>query len=448
MKPRRRVAAPRPPTPAPEAPTRDPGDPARELVLGVLGDVLYDAHALAPSLDRALRSLPEREARGFATDVCYGTVRHMRLLEALLAPHLEAPERLPQRVRSVLLAGAYERAVRGTPAHAAVHAWVERVKRGPARERGLAGLVNAVLRRIDASALPAARGAASLEPWLFARLESLLGTHAEAAARGMLEPEPLWLSAADPATARVALERDRVEVAPGPLPGSLRVRAPLPLAQLRAFRDGLVQPQNPSSWAVTWACGEVAGQRVLDLCSGNGVKAVALAARGADVVSVDRDAGKLEAAARNAARLGVAHQALRWDLTTAPPLAAAPVVLLDAPCSGTGTLRGHPEIRLRLTPEALAGLAALQRRLLQSAAPLVAPGGLLVYAVCALTPDEGPEQITRFLQEHPDFAPSTPALGGLPSHPAGPGVVITPEEGRDGFYVAVLTRRAALDPEP
>lgn len=437
--PRSRPA--RTPPPAPGPPPSEGSDPARELVLGVLGDVLYEGRHLAAALDRALPSLPAREARAFATDVCYGTMRHRRALETLLAPHLEAPERLPQRLRTVLLTGAYERAVRGTPAHAAVHAWVERVKRGPVRERGLAGLVNAVLRRVDPAALPRPLGQASLPPWLFERFEALLGADAERAASAMLEREPLWLTAADPERAAAALAADGAEVAAGPLAGSLRVRSPLPLAQLRAYRDGLVQPQNPSSWAVVHACGEVAGRRVLDLCSGNGVKAVALAARGAAVTSVERDPAKLQAAARNAERLGVAHEGVVWDLTTTPALPAAPVVLLDAPCSGTGTLRGHPEITLRVDPEAVRGLAALQARLLASAAPLVAPGGRLVYAVCALTPEEGPAQVARFLATHADFTPTPSALAGLPLRQAGAGAVILPTDALDGFFVAVLERR-------
>ena len=425
------------------APAPDGGsDPARELVLGVLGDVLHGGSQLAPTLDRALTSLASREARAFATDVVYGTVRHLRLLEAALAPRLEAPERLPQRVLSTLLAGSYERTVRGTPAHAAVHAWVERVKRGPARERGLAGLVNAVLRRIGPDDLPEPRGAASLPPWLFGRFHDLLGADAERSARAMLEPEPLWLSAHDPARARAALERDGADVGDGPLAGSLRVRAPLPLRQLGAYRDGLVQPQNPASWAVVRACGAVEGLRVLDLCSGNGVKAVALAARGADVTSVERDSDKLAAAARNAERLGVPHSGLAWDLRSTPDLESAPLVLLDAPCSGTGTLRGHPEIGLRIDPEAVERLAALQGQLLASAAPLVAPGGRLLYAVCALTPDEGPEQVARFLAVHPAFSPVPADLGALPTRPTGAGVTILPVDALDGFFVALLERRA------
>jgi len=422
-------------------PDAQPHDPGREAVLRVVAEVVGGGRHLAPALDATLSGLAEREVRAFVTDVAYGTVRHLRALEAALAPRLEAPERLPERVRLALLAGAYERLLRGTPPHAAVHAWVEVVKRGPRADRALAGLVNAVLRRIGTDDLPTPLGAACLAPWLFERLTLALGGDlAERAALGMLRPEPLWLSAPDVDAARSRLGHDGADVAAGPIGGSLRVRAPRPLRTLAAYREGLVQPQNPASLAVVHACGEVAGVRVLDLCGGHGVKAAALAARGAHVVSVERDEGKLRAAARNAARLGVEIDALAWDLTTPPPLEPAQVVLLDAPCSGTGTLRGHPEIGLRLTPAALASLVDLQARLLRTALTCVAPGGRLVYAVCALTPDEGPHQIERLLAESPAITADAPALDLPHVDASGPGAWIVPEDGLDGFYVAALRR--------
>jgi len=407
----------------------------------VLAEVRGAGRPLAPTLDRALSQLDERAQRGYVTDVCYGTMRHARALERALEPRLAAPERLPERVRLVLLAGAYERLVRATPAHAAVHAWVETVKRGPQRERGLAGLVNAVLRRLQSDDLERPLGRAATPPWLFERFVTLLGADdAEAASAGMLAPEPLWCSASDPGAASAALTAEGAQVEVGPVPGSLRLRAPVPMAQLSAYRNGLVQPQNPTSLAVVHACGDVAGVRVLDLCAGSGIKGAALAARGAAVTSVERDANKLRAGERNNARLGVEVATLAWDLTTAPPLDPADVVLLDAPCSGTGTLRGHPEILLRLDAAAILRLRALQAALLATAADLVNPGGRLIYAVCALTPEEGPELLETFLNARPEFTAAPCELPGLTPRAVGAGVVVVPTDGLDGFFVATLQR--------
>jgi 16S rRNA (cytosine967-C5)-methyltransferase len=395
-----------------------------------------------PSLRLALRAHPEREARAFVTDVCYGALRWRITLEGALAARLEAPERLPNRVRDVLLAGAYERLVRGTPDHAAVHAWVEAVNRGPPRERPLAGLVNAVLRRVDLADVQG-DAALSLPPFLASRFRVLLGADdAARAAHGMRQPAPLWLTASDPERAAASLAAQGARARPGPVPGSLAVQAPLPLERLAAFEHGLVQPQNPASLAVVAACAAGPGERTLDLCGGNGVKAAALAARGAEVTSVEIDPEKVEAAKRNLRRLGVAVTHRVADLRTLPAgIDPAASVLLDAPCSGTGTLRAHPEITLRLSEAALAELTRLQAALLDTAAGLTAPGGLLVYAVCSLTPEEGPEQVEAFVNRHPEFEPVKPNLP-LPARDVGPGAVIVPLEGLDGFFVAALRRAA------
>jgi 16S rRNA (cytosine967-C5)-methyltransferase len=384
----------------------------------------------------ALRDLPEREARAFVTDVAYGVLRWEPALDAALDPLLDAPERLPDRVRDVLRAGAFERAVRGTPPHAAVHAWVEMVKRGPKRHRPLAGLVNAVLRRVDVAREPLR----TLPPWLVEEFRTLLGDDdAGRAAEGMLLPEPLWLTAFDLAGATAALERDGALVREGPVAGSLAVRAPKPLGDLDAFRRGLVQPQNPASLAVVLACEAVPGLRALDLCGGNAVKAAGLAAHGAEVTTVELVPRISAAGRRNLERLGLRAEHVVADLRTPPPLDPAPLVLLDAPCSGTGTLRGHPEIKRRVTPGAVAELAGLQRELLDTAAALTERGGRLVYAVCALTQDEGPRQTAAFLARHPDFA-AVPAALPLPTRLAGAGGVVLPVDGLDGFFVAAFER--------
>jgi 16S rRNA (cytosine967-C5)-methyltransferase len=228
-------------------------------------------------------------------------------------------------------------------------------------------------------------------------------------------------------------------VRPGPLDGSLAVRAPKPLDELAAFRDGLVQPQNPASLAVVRACRARPGLRVLDLCGGNAVKAAGLAAAGARVTSVELLPHIARAGQRNLQRLGLEADVLVADLRTPPPLPPAPLVLLDAPCSGTGTLRGHPEIKRRLTPAGVVELAALQADLLDSAATLTEVGGRLVYAVCALTPAEGPEAIDAFLARHPTFEASEPPLP-LATRAAGRGRIVLPVEGLDGFFVAALDR--------
>lgn len=414
-----------------------PGGDAREIALELARRVTRGAllsRELGRALDRA--GLAPRD-RSLVTDLAYGVVRHRLWLDAALAARLRDPGGLPEEVLEALRLGAYEILVRGTPPHAAVDSWVTIVRR---RHPRLAGLTNAVLRRLAPAGDADAATRASLPAWLWRRFEAALGPDAAAVAAAMRRPGPLWLTAFDPAAGE-ALESEGCDVADGPLPGTLRVRCPGRLGDLRAFRDGLVQPQNPASAWVARATGARPGERVLDLCSGRGVKAAQLAAAGADVEAVELSARKVDQARRNLARLGLTVRHRVADLARGPgETEPAPRVLLDAPCTGTGTLRGHPEIALRLGEADLARATELQDALLDTAAALVEPGGVLVYAVCSLTPDEGPERIDALRTRHAAFAPE-PLEPPLPHRAAGPGVFLLPEDGLDGFFVARLRRR-------
>lgn len=401
--------------------------------------VLRGAFASA-ELQRSLGAVAESRDRAFITDLVYGTLRHLPYLDRALAERLPAPERLPDEVLCALRIGSYERLIAGTPDHAAVHAWVEVVAQSHPK---LTGLANAVLRRLSEPRDLDPATELRLPPWLEQLFRVALGSATAAAARGMLEPEPLWLTGFHPdAASELAAEGCRV--APGPLPGTLRVRPARPLSELSAFRSGMVQPQNPSSALIATLLPFEPGERVLDLASGRGIKTAQLAHAGAQVTAVEIGAARGEAARRNLQRLGLGAHHLQADLSDAndPALAAlepAPHVLLDAPCSGTGTLRGHPEIKLRLSRADIDRLAARQMRMLDTAAGLTAEGGSLLYAVCALTPQEGEDQIASFLARHPGF--SADAIEPPFDHVASAhGRYLLPIEGRDGFFVGRLRR--------
>ncbi len=378
--------------------------------------------------------------RSHLTDLVYGALRHRIWLDAALAPRLRDPGALPEEVREALRLGTYEKLIRGTPVHAAVGAWVDEVR---AVAPGLAGLANAVLRRVEAPTDPDPATRASLPGWLWRRLETALGSDAAEAASAMRTPAPLWLTAYAPDAAE-RLAAEGAEVEPGPLPGTLRVRPRRPLAETEAFRNGAVQPQNPASTAVTDALelpvAEDGGApvRVLDLCAGRGVKTARLAATGAEVVAVELDPARIAASRANLRRLRLEARHLQADLRTPPnELPSAPYVLLDAPCSGTGTLRGHPEIVLRLREEHLSELTRTQDALLDAAVDRTEPGGRLVYAVCALTLDEGPERIAALRARRPEVVPD-PWTPPLPHRTVGDGAFLLPRDGSDGFYVARL----------
>jgi 16S rRNA (cytosine967-C5)-methyltransferase len=432
-------------------------DPARQAAVEVVLRTLEGAY-LAPTLGAALDDAGlEGAPRSFVTDLAYGSVRYLAFLDAALAPRLEDPRRLPPRVLAALRLGAYELLIRGTPRHAAVHAWVDVVK---THAPGLAGLTNAVLRRVEPPPHAAEDDSVrfSLPGWLWQRFVQALGTEAAQAAAGMLEPEPLWLTAFT-ATAAAQVRADGCEVGDGPVaspssgephdggeerrdvPRSLRVRCPMPLDRVAAYREGAVQPQNPASLFAALLLGARPGDVALDLAAGQGIKSAVLAAQGADVTAVEIDPRRSRAAEANLRRLGLAVRHVVADLLDPPPFEPAPRVLLDAPCSGSGTLRGHPEIKLRLDEPQVARLATNQRAMLARAADLVAPGGTLVYAVCSLTPEEGPEVVADLLSRRDDLTPEA-FDAPVASVASGAGRFLLPVDGLDGFYLARLRRRS------
>ena len=403
----------------------------------------------APALHAELEALADKRDRSLATDLTYGTIRWQLWLNEALLPHLKAPDRLPERVLAALQIGTYEILKKGAPRFAVVNEWVGIIKK---REPRLSGLVNAVLRKVAEPAELSAAGRYSLPQWLWDEFQASLGADgAERAAAGMLEPEPLWLAALQPQAAEILRVEDN-EVWDGPVKGSLGSRLSIALGELESYLAGLVQPMNPTSLLAARLLGAGAGDRVLDLASGNGLKAAVLAAMGADVTSVEVDRDKQVRAMRNQKRLQVSVKHVKADLRDVPRgLEPAPFVLLDAPCTGTGTLRGNPEIKLRLRPEAVTQAAALQSQMLETAAALTAPGGLLLYAVCSLTQAEGPGVVDDFLASNPEFQPESVAAAAaahlqgeaastvLPVTAAGAWVI--PERGLDGFHLALLRRR-------
>ncbi|WP_349774803.1 RsmB/NOP family class I SAM-dependent RNA methyltransferase [Deinococcus taeanensis] len=292
--------------------------------------------------------------------------------------------------------------------------------------------MNAVLRRVERSPDPT-----ELPGWLADVYHGAYGDRAPTVIADLLNAQPLWLSLSDDGVR--ALEAEGSLVLPG-VQGVDRVELERPLRQTTAFQRGQAQPINPASLACVDALGDVQGARVLDLAGGAGVKAAMLATRGAQVTSVDVVARKHDAARANLNRLGLKAEFVTHDLTRPLDLTPAPFVLLDAPCTGSGTLRSHPEIKLRLTPHAVQEMSRLQASMLPNAAALVEPGGTLVYSVCSVTPEEGPQLVQVFLAEHPAFQAEDVPNVEVPSVPAGPGVLTIPEGGIDGFFIARLRR--------
>jgi 16S rRNA (cytosine967-C5)-methyltransferase len=278
--------------------------------------------------------------------------------------------------------------------------------------------------------------------WLDDRFDPLLGKDDFAA---LLERAPLDLR-----VNRLNGDRDKAQAmvegaAPTPLsPIGLRVPDGLQVEEMPGWSSGLVEVQDEGSQLLSLACGATPGMTVIDLCAGAGGKTLALAAEMANdgrIVASDTDRGRLSRMAPRLVRAGVDIVEARLldpgaELTALEDLqGSADIVLVDAPCSGTGTWRRNPETRWRLDEARLARLVGLQARLLDVAAELVRPGGHLIYAVCSLLAEEGRGQAEAFGHRRSGFIPEAPAIAG--GRTSGPGRLLTPgHDGTDGFFVA------------
>ena len=251
---------------------------------------------------------------------------------------------------------------------------------------------------------------------------------------------------------RLKASRDDVQIegaVPTPhAPDGLRVPEGTQVEQLPAWQAGLIEVQDEGSQLVTLACGAAPGMTVIDLCAGAGGKTLGLAAamegRGR-IIACDADRPRLSRLAPRAERAGVSIAEMRLLDGGRESAAlddiedAADLVVVDAPCSGTGTWRRNPEARWRLTPARIERLVTLQAHLLDVAAALVKPGGALVHIVCSLLDEEGAGQVSAFLSRHPDWVARPIDLPA--GEPHGLGRRLTPaKDGTDGFFVAALVR--------
>jgi 16S rRNA (cytosine967-C5)-methyltransferase len=231
-------------------------------------------------------------------------------------------------------------------------------------------------------------------------------------------------------------------------PYGIRLDEPIAVEKEPRWLDGSIEVQDEGSQLIALACRVRTGETIIDLCAGAGGKTLALAADMAGegrLIACDTDRARLQRLPARAARAGAENIEARLldPGAEAEALAdlqgLADVVLIDAPCSGTGTWRRNPEARWRLTPERLARLTALQARLLGIGAALVRPGGRLIYAVCSVLDEEGADQLGAFMGAHPDWSSTRPFASAGTER--GPGVLLSPSvDGTDGFFVASVTR--------
>jgi 16S rRNA (cytosine967-C5)-methyltransferase len=439
------------------APTMPAGLAARRLAVHLVAGVLVHKRpfdrVLVESFARPEAVALDARDRALARTVAATVLRRQGELEHVLKAFLEKP--LPADsgyLWPILLTGAAQLICLAMPAHAVVDLAVETTRRDRAAHR-FAKLTNAVLRRV-AERGPAILGSQdrlrlNVPDWLWQRWSAAYGEDtALRIAEASLKEAPLDITVKSDAQGWA--ERLGGQVLPT---GSVRLAAGGRIEDLPGYAEGAWWVQDAAAALVTRIAGDVAGKTVVDLCAAPGGKTASLAACGARVTAVDASAARLARLRENLQRLHLVAEVVEADAAAWSPGRTFDVVLLDAPCTATGTIRRHPDIlRLKL-PADVARMSEVQRAMLAQAATLVQEGGTLVYSTCSLEPEEGPLQVEAFLAKHAQFArvPVSPGeIGGeagwispagdlrtLPFH-----LPLEREElaGMDGFYVARLCR--------
>jgi len=430
--------------------TNSPPSDARGVAAHALGAILRKGRTLDQTLAAApgLAALPSRDA-AFARLLLLTTLRRLGQIDAFLAGLMDRP--LPARrgpVQDVLRLGIAQLAFLETPAHAAVASTVALAQ--GARLSPYRGLVNAVLRRaarehgaiatLDAPRL-------NTPDWLWNSWAEAYGeARCRATAEAHLGEPPLDLSPVSDAEDRVEALRSTLSAQrlPG---GTLRLRGAGVVTGLAGYEAGEWWVQDAAAALPARLLGPVAGKRVLEIGAAPGGKTAQLAAAGARVVAVDRSAARLVRLEENLTRLRLEAEIVEADALEWCPPEQADMVLLDAPCTATGTIRRHPDIPHLRGPADVGRLAELQGRLLARAAAMVAPGGLLIYASCSLQPEECERRVANFLEFAPEFARLPVLADELPGLPvavteAGDLRTLpchwTEHGGMDGFYAARL----------
>jgi 16S rRNA (cytosine967-C5)-methyltransferase len=417
---------------------------ARSTALDLLQAVLRQQRPLDEALaaHANLGRLEPRD-RGFARMLAATCLRRLGEIDQAIAPFLATP--LPAKASAVadaLRLGACQLLFLGTPPHAAVGETVELVA-GMGALAGYKGLVNALLRRLDRER-PATDPGRNTPPWLAESWTAAYGqATAEAIAAAHLREAPLDLSVK--ADAGAWAERLGAAILPT---GTLRLAdSSGAIEALPGFAEGAWWVQDAAAALPAKLLGQPA--RAIDLCAAPGGKTAALAAAGIAVTAVDRSSQRLRRLKANLDRLGLAAAIVEADGASWRPEAPAEAVLLDAPCSATGTIRRHPDLPWLKQAADLPKLTALQDRLLDNAVAMAAPNGVIVYATCSLQPEEGPARIAALMARGAPVARLpigrgevggmdellTPEgeLRSLPCHLAAAG-------GMDGFYACRLRR--------
>ncbi|MES2858376.1 MAG: 16S rRNA (cytosine(967)-C(5))-methyltransferase RsmB [Pseudomonadota bacterium] len=424
------------------------GVASRVTAVQVLDAVLHQGRSLKASLAAGLPALPDPRDRALVEAIVFAALRQRARYDAALAGWMPRPLGARDHDLRALLHAGFAQIDMGLPAHAAVAATVD-----AARALGRthqAGMVNALLRRAQREGLPQVEAAGAWPHWLAQRVRMDWPQNAASIFAESAQVAPMWLrvnrrmSTRDDYADRL---RDAgIEAIADDVPADgLRLQSGVPVQQLPGFDAGMVSVQDGAAQRVADALAAPPGARVLDACAAPGGKAAHLLERDASlrVTALDIDARRVRRMQETFARLQLEVESRAAD-------AAQPdtwwdgerfnAILIDAPCSATGIVRRQPDVLLHRREDDIATLAGIQRALLDTAWPLLAPGGVLLYATCSILREENSAQVSAFLARTPEamLEPLDASFG----HDTGFGTQRLPgEEGMDGFFYARLRKR-------
>jgi 16S rRNA (cytosine967-C5)-methyltransferase len=411
------------------------GNDARSVAVAILDAVLGEGKTLAQVGDElgALRALPSA-SRARAQRLAVQAIRSLEPIERILTPRLRKAPHL--HVMNILRLAVLERSL-GEAAYGVVNSAVALARVGK-RSQHLAGMVNAVLRALPDDVV--LQGPAQMMPrWLRQPMVHAYGREVVAAIEAV--------HAAAPPT-DITLRAGATFAGGTVLPtGSIRLTEGGQISALDGYETGAFWVQDAAAALAARMLGAGAGQRVLDICAAPGGKTMQLAAAGADVTALDISGPRMARLQQNLARTGLSATCIVQDALTYQPDAPFDAILLDAPCSATGTIRRHPELPYLKDGSELGPLCALQAQLIDRALDMLAAGGRMVFATCSLLPAEGEDQLTALLARHAGLQVIAQQIAGVdPSWITPQGALrLRPDYwaeigGMDGFFMVCVQK--------
>ncbi|WP_315905646.1 16S rRNA (cytosine(967)-C(5))-methyltransferase RsmB [Vibrio fluvialis] len=423
----------------------------RAAAAQVLFQVVDKGQSLSMALPAAQQNIRPRD-HALLQEICYGALRYLPRLESIANALMDNPLKGKQRVfHHLILVGIYQLSFMRIPAHAAVGETVEGAQdlKGPR----LRGLINAVLRnyqrnqeQLDAQAVSHNAGKYGHPSWLLKLLQNAYPQQWEAIVEANNSKAPMWLRVNhqhhDRDAYQALLNNENIDsIVHSQAEDALKLAAPCDVTKLPGFEKGWVSVQDAAAQLSLHYLQPQDGELILDCCAAPGGKTAHILERtqGSEVVAIDCDDTRLKRVHDNLKRLNLSAKVVCGDARYPQKWwqgSQFDRILLDAPCSATGVIRRHPDIKWLRRAEDIAALAELQREILDAMWQQLKPGGTLVYATCSITPQENVLQVKDFLARTSDAQ-----LVG--SELDNPGRQILPgEEDMDGFYYAVLTKQA------